>query len=208
MNRYVIFLLVFLTYCATVVLVIPRSVVENTVEQGMKARAQLYRPATAARLMECTDEMHRRLITGSGFTDLVHTVFIPDREGREKSGVLADLGGGMFFWLEYRFSLMSLFCYEVLARWNEIMLWYPQLLCVAFMSAGGGWWRRKIKQTNFEISSAAREKYALTGMLAVLVLMAVWLTVPLHLGIGVLTVLWTVGCVLAGIVTANLQKRI
>ena len=110
MNRYVIFLLVFLTYCATVVLVIPRSVVENTVEQGMKARAQLYRPATAARLMECTDEMHRRLITGSGFTDLVHTVFIPDREGREKSGVLADLGGGMFFWLEYRFSLMSLFC--------------------------------------------------------------------------------------------------
>ena len=208
MNRYVIFLLVFLTYCATVVLVIPRSVVENTVEQGMKARAELCRPATAARLMECTDEMHRRLITGSGFTDLVHTVFIPDREGREKSGVLADLGSGMFFWLEYRFSLMSLFCYEVLARWNEIMLWYPQLLCVAFMSAAGGWWRRKIKQTNFEISSAAREKYALTGMLAVLVLMAVWLTVPLHLGIGVLTVLWTVGCVLAGIVTANLQKRI
>ena len=174
----------------------------------MKARAQLYRPVTAAQLIEQTDELHRRVITGSGFSDLVHTMFIPDREGREKSGVLADLGGGMFSWLEYRFSLMSLFCYEVLARWNEIMLWYPQLLCVGFMSAAGGWWRRKIKQTNFEISSAAREKYALTGMLAVLVLMAVWLTVPLHLGIGVLTVLWTVECVLAGIVTANLQKRI
>ncbi|MBQ8978087.1 MAG: DUF4400 domain-containing protein [Succinivibrionaceae bacterium] len=208
MNRYLIFLLVFLTYSAAVVFVIPRSMVENAVEQGMKARAQLYRPVTAAQLIEQTDELHRRVITGSGFSDLVHTMFIPDREGREKSGVLADLGGGMFSWLEYRFSLMSLFCYEVLARWNEIMLWYPQLLCVGFMSAAGGWLRRKIKQTNFEISSAAREKYALTGMLAVLVLMAVWLTVPLHLGIGVLTVLWTVECVLAGIVTANLQKRI
>ena len=208
MNCLTWFLLIVFTYFSGIAFLVPQDFIVGEIEKEQQPWSQIYETETVGGILHDAGLAHHELFVESGLTGFVHKVFIPDREEKEKSGVLSGFGSGMFAWLANRFNLMSLYCYEVICRFFLILLWIKPLCLVTLMCGLSGYWKRKIKQTNFEISSSVRERYAMRCIAVTVLIIAAVLTVPKYIDFNAVIIAWVAASVMLGVVIANLQKRI
>lgn len=208
MNKWLWLLIIVIFDLVITVFIIPNELIIGECEKEQEVWQRLYTDQIIEKIVDQATNTHQELLINSGFTNFVYIMFIPSKQDQEKSGVLSNLGKGLFSWLDHRFNLMSYFAFEIICRVMILKLWYKVFLILLIMSSLSGLWRRKIKQTNFELSSAIRENYAFKVFELSIIAFLFLLFAPIYINFNILMLLWVVSCVMLGVVLANLQKRI
>lgn len=144
----------------------------------------------------------------TGFYHTLHTLLIPSPEERAASRGMENLGGKIFPWVEDRLASMMHVIYQVFSRMALLLVWAPYMLILLIPALWDGVMTWKIKRTNFDYASPVWHRYGARGVFLALQCLLIAFFAPIALNPVIIPAAMMVVCVMAGLVTGNLQKRL
>ncbi len=210
MIRYVLLaaLAAVILELGTVMILVPEKTLQEVFLREQEILSRELREAEQIRAAAFAAGAEQSVIRDSGLSRVIRGALVPDQDQRRRSGDLAGMGQGLFQQVSHRLGIMSMIFYEYmlragvfLAQWDlHLILW------ICFLSAG--LIRRGIRRHSFAGSSSVRLHLGFRGLLA-----SLWLFLMLDLSLvpfSALSALLQTAVLawLAGVVVANLQKRL
>ena len=182
---------------------------ENTVQEGRWIQRD-FGSDTAKTIQSRADWLYQKFIIGPDIEGGFYRLFIPNREQREKSTGLEDLGyrEGFFSWVEQCFQSCLDTTYWFFRRLALLSIWLWIWIPALVVAGRVGWLERKIKISTYGYTSPVVHSLAWQATKLTLVFMFLSFIVPIALppvlipiGLGVLTIMTWVNL-------GNIQKRI
>lgn len=162
---------------------------------------------SAQRLQERADATYRVLILDTGGDKKIGRI-VPNEEERAKSKGLERLGETLWPHIQERIdALLDLF-YWFIRRLHLLLMWLPACIPALAASAISGLLTRRIKQTNFQMTSAVMQHYTwrICGWATALFLLAFF--APIAIPPVVVPVIICALAVAFGLSLGNIAKRI
>ncbi|AJY53111.1 DUF4400 domain-containing protein [Halomonas sp. KO116] len=153
-------------------------------------------------------QWYNRSMWDTGIYHTLHTLLIPTEQERVASRGMEGIGGKIFPWVEDRLAAMMNVVYQVFARAALLIVWAPYMLILLVPALWDGFMTWKIKRTNFDYASPIWHRYGVRGVFFVLQCLLIAFFAPVALNPIIIPMTMMVMCVMMGLATANLQKRI
>lgn len=162
---------------------------------------------SAAKLQERADATYQTLILDTGGDKKLGRI-VPNEEERARSKGLEHLGETLWPRIQERIdALLDLF-YWFIRRLHLLLMWLPACIPALAASAISGLLTRRIKQTNFQMTSAVMQHYTwrICGWATALFLLAFF--APIAIPPVVVPVIICALAVAFGLSLGNIAKRI
>lgn len=162
---------------------------------------------SAQRLQERADETYRIVILETGADQKIGRI-IPSEEERAKSKGLERLGETIWPHIQERINALLDLFYWFIRRLHLLLMWLPACIPALAASAISGLLTRRIKQTNFQMTSAVMQHYTwrICGWATALFLLAFF--APIAIPPVVVPVIICALAVAFGLSLGNIAKRI
>lgn len=202
----------FLTEFIVLTLMVPARWMDQSL--GFEARRieQVLGEDTARWIARKANGKFQARFMDSGFYKGLHLFLIPTeaekQQTRTRTPALEKVGRLWFDWLEARLEVMMRVFYQLCVRMALLFLWWPWGLLAGVPALWDGWMTRRIKRTNFDYVSPVLHRYGMRGVWGLGVGLLMAFIAPIPLEPTLIPAALMAGCVLAGLVLGNLQKRI
>ncbi|MBB3105241.1 DUF4400 domain-containing protein [Azomonas macrocytogenes] len=205
------FWLVAFLLCLEIVLImvlLPGDVVQQAIHKEAGYVEHTLGAEAQGMLMEKANQWHQSLLFDSGVYDSLYYTLIPTEKQREASGSIKTMGSGWFRVVENRLEALSLVVYQLLARFALVLTWAPYMLLLLIPALYDGYMTWQIKRTNFAYVSPVIHRYSVRGALILVGVMAIGFFLPVAIDPTIIPLVLMVVCILMGLATGNMQKRI
>lgn len=151
---------------------------------------------------------YNRSMWDTGVYRTLHKLLIPTPEERAASRGMEGIGGKIFPWVDDRLAAMMNVVYQVFARAALLLVWAPYMLIMLLPALWDGIMTWKIKRTNFDYASPVWHRYGIRGVFFAFQCLLIAFFAPIALNPIIIPMTMMVMCIMLGLATANLQKRI
>ena len=210
-NKYVASFAIFMTELAIICLLVPVHVVEGAINDEYKMSVKSLGTELADEVYDRAKKDYETLIIESGVYTAVVRHFIPTDEERRNSVGMEDLGtrDGWFPLVQSRINAATSIVYQLLVRYEVMMIWLPYvLLFVSVPVFIGGFWQRRIKQSNFDYSSPLVTNSTVQLLIYSCLGGVMFMILPVAVNHVLIPVIMIIISVLIGRVIGNIQKRL
>jgi len=143
----------------------------------------------------------------SGIYKAVHDHIIPTKEEINKSHGMKNLGSIWFNWAERRLQALANAYYHILSRIALMLTWAPYFLILFIPAIFDGIVTWRIRRTNFSYPSPLIHQYSTIGLFYLFVGLVALFIAPIVLDPAIIPASIMFGCVMAGLMIGNFQKR-
>ncbi len=210
-NKYLASIIIFLTELAVICLLVPVRVVEGAINDEYKMSVNSLGTELADKVYDRAKKDYESLIIESGVYTAVVRHFIPTDEERRNSVGMEELGtrDGWFPLVQNRINTTTSIIYQLLVRYEVMMIWLPYVLIfVSFPVCIGGYWQRRIKQSNFDYSSPLVTNSTVRLLIYSSLGGIMFMVLPVAINHVLIPIIMIIISVLIGRVIGNIQKRL
>lgn len=210
-NKYVASVAIFLSELAIICLLVPVRVVEGAINEE-------YAMSVKSLGLEITDQVYEKArkdyesaLIESGIYTAVVRHLIPTDEERRNSVGMEDLGtrDGWFPLVQSRINATTTIIYQLFVRFEIMLMWLPYVLIFVSVPVFiGGFWQRRIKQSNFDYSSPLVTNSTVQLLVYSCLGGTMFMVLPIAINHMIIPVIMIIISVLLGRVIGNIQKRI
>ena len=210
-NKYVASIAIFLTELAVICLLVPVRIVEGAISEEYEMSVKSLGIERAEEVYDSAKKDYESLIIESGLYTAVVRHLIPTDEERRNSVGMEELGtrDGWFQLVQSRINATTSIFYQLFVRFEVMMIWLPYVLIFVTVPAFiGGFWQRRIKQSNFDYSSPLVTNSTVQLLIYSCLGGMMFMVVPVAINHVLIPVIMIIISVLIGRVIGNIQKRL
>lgn len=206
-TRVLVWLIAWILQIVLVGVMLPSDFLQQQIESERRMMAEWMGMPAVNRLVTISNDTFDDSFVNTGAVAASYRL-VPNREEKENSTGLSDLGGQTWSYIESRLEILWLTIYQAIQRFHTLALWFPYLLPIMIPAVIHGMCVRAIKKVSYGYASPVLYHSAGHALALVLMLPLFYITSPISIH-PMAIFLWGIAVSITIVVmTSNVQKQI